>query len=293
MASLKGWYEEWPYLPTPTSHTGGIRLFTYFLTLCQCFTPSPGISLGNGYCDAHPHKCCLQWWISQQLSKMDKPVASFFSPATPVGVPMCLLMGGLWSEREARVLWRGTTPADTIFSHPQLCPPWPPACLSFLARLFEQGAVCCLATLQHDKYWAVSTGAAQRRKDRGSRNQTSSSGSTGPGAQVWLWLMCTPWVSQICRGGPYLCLFPRDNAAVGSKQENKVRGCEMWSPFSWDPQNMLNSPGAAVVQPVEKSGLTAFTPNALQILCRKQRGAIRPPRRFPWDSFCAKGISGW
>lgn len=51
----------------------------------------------------------------------------------------------------------------------------------------------------------------------------------------------------------------------------------------------LNPLGAAVVRPLE-TGLTAFTPDALQILCGKRKWAIKAPSRFLWDSCCVEGI---
>lgn len=59
-----------------------------------------------------------------------------------------------------------------------------------------------------------------------------------------------------------------------------------------NPPCPLNPPGAAVVQPLEKSGVTAFTQAALQILRGKEKGAIKAPSKFLWDSHCAEGISG-
>lgn len=83
------------YLAHSWDETLYIHLFTHIIPLCQCFAPSPGISLGNGACGAHPHKRSLTRLISQQLSKMDKPVALLSSPATPVGLAMCLLREGM------------------------------------------------------------------------------------------------------------------------------------------------------------------------------------------------------
>lgn len=96
---------EWRTVSTifsllPSTQLGSDSLHTPVYTHHNpLFTPSPGISLGNGCRDAHPHKCSLTWLISQWLSKMDKPAIFFSSPATPEGVAMCLLMEGTL-ERE-------------------------------------------------------------------------------------------------------------------------------------------------------------------------------------------------
>lgn len=176
MASFKGWYEERPCLPPPTSHTAGIRLFTYI-----SYTHNPLLvlhSISWHYLGEwilwHPHEHSLTWLISQQLSKINKPVSSF------AHVPAD---GGDSGVSETRVSWRGTTPADTIFSHPQLCPPWPTVCLTFSARLLEQGAERCLATLQHDKILSTEDRSCREGRTEVAEIRLcspSSSGSTGP-----------------------------------------------------------------------------------------------------------------
>lgn len=98
------------YLSHSWDQTLYIHLFTH---QTPPSTPSPGISLGNGCCDPHPHRCSLTWLISQQLSKMDNPAALF----SPEGVAMCRW----WRDSGVRAK-RGVMDRD----HPSRCHvlPW-------------------------------------------------------------------------------------------------------------------------------------------------------------------------
>lgn len=90
---FKGQNEEWPYFPTLVLHTAGIRPFTSDSPV-SALSPSFGISLWNGCCNAHLHKCSVTWLFSQQLCEMDRPGAPFSSPDILEGAAMCLLMEG-------------------------------------------------------------------------------------------------------------------------------------------------------------------------------------------------------
>lgn len=60
-----------------------------------------------------------------------------------------------------------------------------------------------------------------------------------------------------------------------------------------NPPCLLKPRGAAAVQTPEKTGSAALTPDALQILCGKEKDkAIKAPSRFLRDSSCVERISG-
>lgn len=60
-----------------------------------------------------------------------------------------------------------------------------------------------------------------------------------------------------------------------------------------NPLCLLSPQGTAAVPTLEKSGSTALTPDALQILCGKGQGMINAHSRFPGDSLSVEGISVW